>query len=78
MRHITPDDRGRITIPDVLFLLMTLFTIAAIWPVFNDLFEKNVGQMTTGTSLLYQMILPMTLLVIFTVLYVKAIKGLRF
>lgn len=73
-----PRERARITIPDVLFLLLTLGFLAALWPVFADLFSANSGEVGPGVGMLYQMILPMGLLVIFTVIYSKAIRGVQF
>lgn len=70
--------RARITIPDVLFLLMTLAFVAALWPVFADFLTANSGELGQGEMMLYTMILPLGLLVVFTIIYQKAIRGVRF
>lgn len=69
------DDRGRLTIPDVLFSLMSLGVIAVLWPVLNDIFESNRSAMGAGVEYLYFLILPLALLVLFSVIYVKAVGG---
>lgn len=70
--------RARITIPDVLFLLMSIAGFAALWPVLSDLMAQNSGTLGGGETLLFRMILPLALLVIFSTIYVKAIRGVRF
>lgn len=69
------DARARITLPDVLFLLMSLAFLGALYPVFMDGFRENVSIMSTGTAYLLQMVLPLAVLVLLSVIYVKAIAG---
>lgn len=72
------DERARITIPDVLFILMAFAALAALWPIIGDLLSTNSQTLGTGETLLFRMMLPLTLLVVFTIIYTKAIRGVRF
>lgn len=67
--------RARITIPDLLFVLFAIAVLGALWPVWNNLFESNIGEIPTGTAWLLQLILPMALLVLVTVIFAKAARG---
>jgi hypothetical protein len=70
------DARARITLPDVLFVLMSLAYLGALYPVFREGLETRAHLMTTGELYLFQMILPLGILVLFTVIYVKAAGGM--
>jgi hypothetical protein len=71
------ETRGRITIPDVLFLLMSIAMLGALWPVFADQFQANQSVIPEGAGVLFLMVLPMAILVLFSIIYMKAIRGLR-
>lgn len=69
------DNRARLTVPDILFVLMSFGFLLALWPVFQDGFEKNVGLMGPGAAILWQMILPYALLILLYVIFSKATRG---
>lgn len=67
--------RARLTVPDVLFVLWSVAIIGALWPVVDAAISKNAGVMSTGSSYIYQLLLPMAVLVLFSVIYLKAVAG---
>lgn len=67
--------RGRLTVPDVAFLLASLFILRALWPVLNSGYIANLGQMSTATAWLIRLILPLAILVLFSMLWLKATAG---
>lgn len=69
------DARGRITMPFVVSLLFSFAYLGALYPVFADLYAENIGMLDQGTRLILQLVLPLSLLVLFTVIYVKASTG---
>jgi hypothetical protein len=69
------DERGRITVPDVALLLGTFAMVGALYPVFADGFASMQSQMDTATVMLFNLMLPLTLLVIFGVMWRKAVAG---
>jgi len=66
------DSRARLTLPDVMFVTMSFAFLAALYPVFAESYRSNVGLLDPGSRLLYQALLPLALLVLLTVIYVKA------
>jgi len=72
---VTEHDRGRITLPDVVFLLFGLACLAALGPVFYELLGQNAGEFGTGTGLLFQALIPALIVVIFGLIYVTAVGG---
>lgn len=72
---ISTDDRARITVPDVLFIVFSVASIAALYPVFWSGLEDRAGGMTTGELYLFQLILPFALLVVVSMVYVSAVGG---
>lgn len=66
------DERARLTVPDVILLLASLAFFAALYPVFWSGFEARVADMDQGTALLFQLILPLGLLVFLSVMWLKA------
>lgn len=71
------DTRGRLTVPDIAFVTFSLAIVAALYPVFWDRFQANLGVMSTGTAYLFQLILPLLVLVMLGTVYVKATAGVR-
>lgn len=69
------DRRARITLPDVLFLLMSLAFLAALYPVFRTFFERNAGEFSSGAAFIWQLTLPLAILVFLTLMYRKAVAG---
>jgi hypothetical protein len=66
------DQRGRLTLPDVMFVTMSFAFLAALYPVFAESYRFADQFLAPGSRLLYQAILPLALLVLLTVIYVKA------
>lgn len=69
------DPRARLTIPDVLFILLSVGVLGALYPVFFDLLEQNVDSMGTASEWLWQLFLPLAILVLLSVLWVKTTRG---
>jgi len=69
------DTRARITITDIVFALMTIAFVGALWPVFFDAYQGTAADLTTGTEMLYLLILPVIVLVLIFKLYQKAVRG---
>jgi hypothetical protein len=69
------DKRGRLTVPDVLFLLMSLAFFAPLTLVFYDGLDMSASYLGTGTGYLYQLLPPLAILVLLSVVYVKSIGG---
>jgi len=69
------DTRGRITIVEIVTSVFALGFVAALWPVVQGALEANIGQLSTGTAYLIQLLLPLMLLVMLTVLFVTATAG---
>lgn len=71
------DHRGRLTVPDVVFVLASVAILGALAPVFYDALRGNTAEMTTGTLYLFQLIIPFALLVLLSMIYVKATAGVK-
>lgn len=71
------DLRGRITVPDVVFIVMSLAVLGALSPVLYDALDTNVSGMSTGEAYLFQMIVPFAVLILLSMVYVKATAGAR-
>jgi hypothetical protein len=69
------DRRGRITIPDVVFVFAVLLVLSELWPVVWALLNANAGEMRTGTVHLFRLILPFSGLVLLAMIYVKSLAG---
>lgn len=67
--------RARITIPDLVYILMSFAALAALYPVYSDFYDSHVGSMGPGAAWLWQLFLPMAILVIFSVIWLKATQG---
>lgn len=69
-------DRGRLTLPDFLLLFFSLAVFGALFPPFFDIFSQNAGVMSVGTNFIFQMVLPLLLLVVLAAIYRTSIRGL--
>lgn len=69
------DRRGRITVPDVVFLVFTLAVLGSLYPVFTDAFSSSTSVLSLGESYLFQLLLPFAVLVILATIWRKAIVG---
>lgn len=72
------DVRGRLTVPDAFFVLMTIAFLGALYPVFYNILEVTAApHMGAGALFLWQLILPFGLLVITSMIFIKATAGVR-
>lgn len=69
------DQRGRITIVEVLTGTFALAFVSALWPVVADSLDGATGLMTTGEIYLMRLLLPLMLLVLLSVIFVTAGQG---
>jgi len=69
------DERGRITIVEVLTGTFALAFVAALWPVVADSLNGATGIMSTGEVYLMRIVLPLMLVVLLTVVFVTASAG---
>jgi len=68
-------DRGRLTLTDILFLLIAIVAIRAFYPIFDDLLIQNAPMMDRGTQLLLQTLLPVAILVLLGYIYLRSGVG---
>lgn len=68
------DERGRLTVPNVIFLLASFAFVAALWPVVYNGLQSNAGELSAGEAYLLQLILPFALLVIMSIMWVAGAK----
>ena len=68
-------DRGRLTVPDVALLLASLAILRILWPVMNTGFINNLSEISTPTAWLFRLVLPLAILVLFSMLWLKATSG---
>lgn len=71
------DERARITLADLVYVLMSLGFLAALYPVLSDGLEQNAGEIGVGAQYLMQLILPLSILVLLWMLWRKALVGVR-
>jgi len=69
------DTRGRITIVEIVTSVFALGFVAALWPVVQAALESNIDLLSTGEAYLIQLLLPLMLLVLLTVVFVTANAG---
>lgn len=69
------DERGRITIVEVLTGTFALAFVAALWPVVADSLDGATAIMSTGEIYLMRILLPLMLVVLLTVVFVTASAG---
>ena len=68
-------NRGRLTLPDVVFVLATLAFMTPLYLVLSDGLDENAAQIGDGTAYLIQLILPMAVLVMLALIWAKAVAG---
>jgi hypothetical protein len=69
------DARARLTIPDVVFVLVSVAVLYALLPVVNGLLESAAGDFGTGVLLLFQLVAPVAALVLLAGIYRTSIRG---
>ncbi|WP_136602224.1 hypothetical protein [Salinigranum halophilum] len=70
-------DRARITITDVVYLLLAVFALAAFYPALQSVMAPLAPRLPVGQQLVLTTILPLAVLVILGVTYSEAMEGLR-
>lgn len=68
-------DRARLTISDVLLVVMAFFALAALYPVFLEQLVLHIDKLDRGTELLFLSILPISIIVIISVIFISATTG---
>jgi len=67
--------RGRLTPVDVVFYAVALFVIGIFVGPIVSLMEVNAGAMSTATAYVWQLIVPMLIVVILFVVYLTGASG---
>jgi hypothetical protein len=68
-------DRARITVTSVVYTLLALAAIAALWPVVDTMLRVRAKGLAPETELLFNTMLPVAALVLLAVIYVEARAG---
>jgi len=68
-------DRGRLTVPDIVYITATLAFVGALAPVFYNGLDANAGELGTGEAYLFLLIGPLLTLVLMSVIWFKATEG---
>jgi hypothetical protein len=71
------DQRGRLTVPDIVFITFSLAILGSLYPIFWDRLQANIGTMSTATAYLFQLVLPLAVLVLLGMVFKKATAGAR-
>lgn len=69
------DRRGRLTIPDLAFLLFSLAALAALWPVLNDGLQSNAAEISTGEGYVFTLWLPLAICIMLAMAWRAAVGG---
>ena len=67
--------RGRLTVPDIVLFLASMAFLAPLSVVFFQGLDTNAHLLDTGAAYLYQMIAPLAVLVLLSMIFVKASGG---
>lgn len=70
-----PGTRARITVPDVVFILVSVGIIGVLWPIVDDFLTANADVVPTPAAWLFLLVLPMALLVLISVIFRTAAQG---
>lgn len=68
-------ERGRLTLPDLVYVLMSLAVLGALWPVVQSGLEANAGVVGTGPAYIFLLLLPLAALVLLTLIWRTAAGG---
>ena len=68
-------DRARLTVTDVLVLLLALAAIAAIYPAYVEVLDTHASVMSTEVELVFRAVLPVMLIIILSVIYLESVSG---
>jgi len=68
-------ERGRLTVPDVAYMLAAFAIMGILYPVWSEGFVSNMGQISPATAWLFRLMLPLMILVLMSVLWTKSTAG---
>jgi len=68
-------DRARITVPDIVMTVGVIAILGILYPVLSDAISTQSSTMSTPTAFMFQIMLPMALLVILARIFQKATVG---
>lgn len=68
-------DRARVTVTNVVYTLLALAALAALWPVLEEMIRAAAPILPEGQELVFASLLPIAITVILGVIYVEAITG---
>ena len=69
--------RGRITIASVIYVLLALVALGALWPVLDTVLETSAPYLSDDEELVFSTLLPIALVVLLSVIYVEARTGVK-
>lgn len=71
-------DRARLVVTDIIYILLALAALAALWPVLNDLLITiTAPRLAPREELIFTSMLPLSIMVLLAVIYIEARSGLR-
>ena len=70
-------NRARLTIVDVLYIAFALASLAALYPVYSEVYASTAPMLDTGPELLFGTLFPIAIVVLLSLIYVEARGGLR-
>jgi len=70
-------NRARITLPDVVLLAASLLFAAPLISVFLSELNANAGELSVGAAYIWQLLVPVLLLVVLWVIWSRATVGAR-
>jgi hypothetical protein len=73
--RLPSDQRGRLTIVDVVLILASVAVVGALWPVVEAGLTANAGELSTGEGYLFQMVLAVMVLVILASIWRRVVRG---
>jgi len=68
-------DSARLTITDIIYILVALAAIAAMWPTFTFVLSLVSDRLSQGEELLFTTMLPVAVLVLLAIIYIEARSG---
>jgi hypothetical protein len=69
------DHRGRITLPDLVFIVASLAFLAVLWPIMAEVLDGAASDLGTGEAYIFLLVMPVGIVVLFAAIYRTAIAG---
>ena len=70
------DNRARLTITDIIWVVIAVFAVSGLYPAYNTLFQDTASSMDPTTTVAFQLILPVALVVLLAIIFAEATGGL--